>query len=1051
MRLIILFLVVAMGVLTTSYRSVYAQTLPNQFYIDRYTIPGVIKSTFTASIEQDEFGLLWFGTSSGLFRYDGHQFTQYPYSDETGFILEARQINAMLWDTVAHRLLIGTRMGGLLQFSYDQNNVTKLSGREETIHDLKQTPDGRIWVSTPVGLFELVGNNLRLVASTKEIKGPVSLYIKGDDLFVGCVGQVVVYRNGEKMRIIHITSPGRNFPSTLRVSALTVDRNDKLWVGTEKEGVLVYDMKTTKLEKEFLPDERPYFSRINAILQDKEGLVWMLTKAEGLIVYDPQTNKSLALRQTIYDENSLSGNNAYSIYEDRTGVIWIGTNGDINYYDRQQRKFEHLIHNPANSNSLSDNMVRSVHEMNDGKLWVGTDGGFINIVDRATNKIERVKIEGAELPENESIVPFCFLEIDKEQILVGTSKGLLSFDRILKTFKNYQPTYKYIGDKRVRQLVMKDGKLYGIIVGVLFGYDFATQHYFVYSFPRRNNATIIAVDANDRMWVGSNGAVSLIDTKKPGSLKYTALPRDTANFMILNLQAFGNKMLVSTMNYGIFEVAAKHDSIIVEKNITTLDGLNDNTVYATIVDDFGNIWIPSNRGLTRLDPNGGFTNYDVSEGLQAEEFNRMTHLKRKNGEIVIGGINGINIIDPKKAITKSVEAAPIIFSLTTRATDRYEDRTLMVLRKNEIELQSYERSFSVNFGVSDFKRSNRYEVRYMLENFDDTWIESETFDRVTYSQLRPGKYIFRVKATNAAKVEKERSVIIYITPPFWMTWWFRIVLSFLVIVVAIVSFRFRINREKKDKERLEELLQARTREIEQSREQLANLNEKKDLIFSILSHDLRSPLTTLKGFLSLLIENGDTFTKEELKKHAELIRNSVSNSLDLIDNTLFWSLSQTGGIQFTPTRISIGEMLEKMRGLYQLALARKGIELHIVMESDLHVLADENMLYVVLRNLASNAIKFTPEGKMISVTVYKKQKQVILEVKDEGVGMSQDYITKLFTEAHPILKKGTSNEKGTGLGLVLCQQFIAINGGTLTIESVEGVGSTFIVALPWAE
>lgn len=1051
MRLIVLLLVVAMGVFPASNRSIYAQTLPNQFYMDHYTIPGVIKSTFIACIEQDEFGLLWFGTSSGLFRYDGHQFTQYPYADMTGFVLEARQINAMLWDTVAHRLIIGTRMGGLLQFSYDENSLSKLTDREATIHDLKQTPDGRIWVSTPTGLFELVNNSLQLIGNTKEIKGPVSLFVEGDNLLVGCVGQVVVYHNGKKIRVIRITAQGRNFPSTLRVSALMVDRNHRLWVGTEKEGVLVYNLETEKLVMEFLPDERPYFSRINAILQDKEGLVWMLTKAEGLIVYDPQTNKSMALRQTIYDENSLSGNNAYSIYEDRTGVLWIGTNGDINYYDRQQRKFEHLIHNPANNNSLSDNMVRSVYETNDGKLWIGTDGGFINIVDRITNKIERIKIEGAELPENESIVPFCFLEMDKEQVLVGTSKGLLSFDRVTKRFKNYQPTYKFIGDKRVRQLVMKDGKLYGIIVGVMFGYDFATQHFFVYSFPKRNNATIIALDTKDRMWVGSNGAISIIDTKKPGSLKYMALPRDTANFMILNLQAMGDKMLVSTMNYGIFEVVAKHDSIIVEKNITTFDGLSDNTVYATIVDDFGNIWIPSNRGLTRLDPNGGFTNYDVSEGLQAEEFNRMTHLKRKNGEIVVGGINGINIIDPKKAITKSVEALPIIFSLTTRATDRYEDRTLMILRKEEIKLQSYERSFSVNFGVSDFKKSNRYEVRYRLENFDDTWIESETFDRVTYSQLRPGKYIFRVKVTNAAKVEKEKSVTIYITPPFWMTWWFRIMLSLLVILIAIISFRFRISREKKDKVRLEELLQARTQEIEQSREQLANLNEKKDLIFSILSHDLRSPLTTLKGFLGLLIENGDTFTKEELKKHAELIRNSVSNSLDLIDNTLFWSLSQTGGIQFTPTHVSVSEMLDKMRGLYQLALARKAIELRIDVESNLYVMADENMLYVVLRNLTSNAIKFTPEGKMISVRAYKKEKQVILEVNDEGVGMSQDYITKLFTEAHPIIKKGTSNEKGTGLGLVLCQQFIAINGGTLAIESVEGVGSTFIVALPLDE
>jgi len=276
----------------------------------------------------------------------------------------------------------------------------------------------------------------------------------------------------------------------------------------------------------------------------------------------------------------------------------------------------------------------------------------------------------------------------------------------------------------------------------------------------------------------------------------------------------------------------------------------------------------------------------------------------------------------------------------------------------------------------------------------------------------------------------------------------KVLLSLLVIGAAIFYWRLKREREKRDRERLEELLNERTKEIQQSREQLANLNEKKDLIFSILSHDLRSPLTTLKGFLGLLVEDGNTFTKEELRRYVEQIRNSVSTSLDLIDNTLFWSLSQMGSIQHNPERLLVSTLIEKVEALHQLAMERKYIQWNVQVENNLMVFADENMLYVTLRNLVSNAIKFTPSGKEIFVRAFKEGNTVQIEVKDQGIGMSTDYIQKLIQRENPAIKKGTSNEKGTGLGFILCQQFVEMNNGTLSIVSEEGKGSTFTIILP---
>lgn len=1025
-----------------------AQRKEPSIYFDHHTLPGVIKSTFVISLKQDEFGLIWLGTSSGLFRFNGEEFKHYSYRSASGLSLSERQITALHWDFVNNRLIVGTRMMGLLTFSYEQNTLQPLTTAEATIHDIAQTRDGRIWVSSVNGLFELTNNELIALPETIKSPGALPLIVKGDSLWVGCVGKVTLYLKAEKKKEIIIKSLGRIFSNTMRASALALDKDSQLWVGTEKEGVFVFDSDSGELKREFLPENRPFYSRINAIHQDRTGLVWILTKAEGLAVFDPRNQTTTLLQQDIYQENTLSGNNCYTILEDKTGLIWVGTNGAVNFFDREQRKFQHYAHQPNNTNSLSDNMVRSVFE-DDGLLWVGTDGGFINLIDRQKNIIQRIAVEGKDFPKHESIVPFAFAKLNENTILVGTSAGLLVFDKQKKTFAYHLPSLPHLKGRRVRHLILKDNLLYGVATSFMFKFDLVTHDFKIYTPPMRKNTTALYVDSHDRLWVGSNSAVSILNTETD-ELIYHKLPRDTANFLVLNLEEVNGKIWVSTMNHGIFEVTEQGGKFSVEQNLTNNEGLVDNTVYATIPDDFGNVWIATNRGLSKLDPNQRFTNYQVSEGVQAEEFNRECDLKLSDGSIAVGGINGVNIINPLSTVTATVALDPIIYSLTTRQGNEVVEMERSTLMDSVIELTDVETSFTVRFGVTDYRKPNRIAASYMLEGFDKTWQKSEVFGKVNYSQLSPGHYTFNVKITNPAGEESVRSLGIYIKPPFWITWWFRLILSFFVIAIAVMSFRFRVEREKKDKEKLEELLRIRTREIEQSREQLANLNEKKDLIFSILSHDLRSPLTTLKGFLGLLIDNGENFSREEIKKHAELIRASVANSLDLIDNTLFWSLSQMGGIQYTPGKISVNDLVKKVYDLNQLALTRKSITLKTNVEDQLFVTADENMLYVVLRNLVSNAIKFTPDGKNIQLTASRQGDVVNIVVKDEGVGMSKEYINKLLTDAHPTIKKGTSNEKGTGLGLALCQQFVSIQKGTLTIESEEGKGSTFTVSFPVA-
>jgi signal transduction histidine kinase/ligand-binding sensor domain-containing protein len=1028
-----------------------AQSAPKGFPVEHLPIPGIIKSTYTADIEQDEYGIMWFGTSSGLFQYNGNEFEEISFLSNR-YSLSVRQITDLLWDEKHKQLLIGTRTMGLLRFTYRENKITSITQSEDKINSIAQTADGRVWISSPHGLFELV-NNQKLALVNVRLTSPTELLAFKNSLYVGDVLQVVRVDGGKISMKFPFDIKDRSAPANMRASALMLDQHNKLWVGTEREGIILFDMGTGAIVKEILPDQRPFFSRINRIF-DYDGNVWILTKAEGIAVYEQASGEFTELRQDVLEPNSLTSNNCYSIFKDRSGILWIGANGSINYYDPRQRKFRILNYNPRDKNSLSDNMVRSVYEAPDKRIWVGTDGGFINIVDDNTGQVERVEIKGKDLPTNEAIVPYCYTELDDATTLLGTTVGMLAFDHRQKTFQYFKPLRDTINGRRVRQMVRDGDRLYCVVLATLLVYDVKSGEYSSGKKSSTIEATALLMDSKQRLWYGAKGSVSLIDSSLNSHVSTLYLTPDSLDFMILSIQETTGSIWVSTMNHGIFELIERDNQLSIARNITDKNGLIDDTAYGTVPDGMDNLWIPTNRGIARLNLVTGFIEgYQMNEGLQAEEYNRLAFTALSNGDIVFGGINGINIFKPRHAIALPDSIIPMIFSLVVRNDrDRSDVQNVKsILFNSVVELTHQQNFFTVHFGTTSYRQPKKYSLYYKLENYDEEWIMASEQNMANYHNIMPGKYTFRVKSVSQSGQESETSTLIILRPPLWMTWWFRIILSMLVITVAVISFKYKMNRDRKDKYKLEQLLKARTREIEQSKEQLTVLNEKKDLIFSILSHDLRSPLTTLKGFLTLLIENGDSFSREDIIKHSEQIRNSVTNSLDLIDNTLFWSLSQMGGIQCNPVKVSITQMIGKVKGLYQLALDRKSIHLQVSIDDDLNALADENMLYVTLRNLVSNAIKFTPAGGRIFLTVEKTDATVTIKVQDEGIGMSNDYIRKLLTQEHPTIKKGTSNEKGTGLGLVLCQEFIKANKGEMHIASEEGKGSTFTIILPVSE
>jgi signal transduction histidine kinase/ligand-binding sensor domain-containing protein len=1040
--------------------TVRGQSLPDNISFERITIPGTIRSSQVTDLVQDKHGLIWF-VGDGIYRYDGFNFKQYRHLED-GRVLSAHDIHSLLYDSIGNRLLLATYNFGIVKYDYQLDKLVSLSPNKNqpVLNALAQSSDGKIWAASYLaGLFRLEQDSLEKVADPRELfQHPSCLIAKGTKLYAGSDGKIIVIENQRVVEEIQLRWQDKTLPFHSLISALHADRHQRLWIGTEKQGVLAYDLLKKDFVKYFPPNKSPFYSKITRILEDREGFIWMLTKASGLVIYNPYEDGMLTLVKDPFSTKSITSDNCFSILEDHEGIVWVGATGGINKYDRLQLKFTHIYHSPLTKLSLTDNMVRGVYEDRNGMLWIGTDGGYINIIDLKMQSVTYLKVKLAG--DSTNYVPLYFLEMKDDTMLIGTSLGLLQYNRKTETFSPYRPLWKLTQGRIVRQMVFAKNKLYFINSGSLFIYNTANadlQKFTMAGDSLARNITAIHLDDQQRLWVGSGKGVSRYDAdfNTFHFIPFPGLPNSAVNgpLLVLSIQQVHYKLYVGTFNAGLWEIdIADLDAIPSPRNYLEKDGLTNPTVYASLPDSNGNLWLSTNHGLIKFETDKRhFTSFSIGEGLQEEEFNRLAYSKTKTGNFVFGGINGINIFNPDNIRVVKETFAPVINQVTVHnSTDQTESDTKFLEKKSSLVLNHDQNFINIHFFVPHYKTPKRYSLFYKLENYEKEWKEVAHENTATYANLQPGNYTFLLKATNINKQDVTVRLALTISPPYWRTWWFIFLAACVVAFFVMAVIKSYIRKSKHDRQRLEALLKIRTAEIEKSREELHILNQKKDLIFSILSHDLRSPLTTLKGFLGYIIDHADELTTEELRKHATNIKNSVSNSLDLIDNTLFWSLSQMGNIQYTPTNFTLQPLLEKLHGLYQLTADKKRIPLSVFCAEEVVLHGDENMIYVSLRNLVSNALKFTKEGNPVIISCERKGDFAEISVTDRGIGMSEEYLQKLLSLDQPMLKKGTSNEKGTGLGLLLCKKFIEMNKGEIRITSAEHVGTTFTVILPLA-
>jgi signal transduction histidine kinase len=567
------------------------------------------------------------------------------------------------------------------------------------------------------------------------------------------------------------------------------------------------------------------------------------------------------------------------------------------------------------------------------------------------------------------------------------------------------------------------------------------------------------------LWLATfeNGMVSYnINSNKFSS--YPLKGETTTQFPTNQINLFkrlkNGKLLVSSNEFGLCYFDDKSN---VYTRVGTEIGINDLHVKAIIEDIKNNIWIISEQKIIktndRFDSQSAYTIYDgLNFGIEhlAATYNPISE------KIYWGGQEGIQYLNTNELVVDSTINDVVITDFRILEKPISLNNKILngksISYTDSITLSNNENIITIDFSSMNYFDQNESRFSYKLEGVNAEWITVPfTQNSVTYSNLSPGEYDFLIKASNSHGTwsDKMTSLHISITPPFWRTSLFRFIVIAFIIAIIWGYIKLREFNYLKEKRKLETIVSERTTEIvekneklEIQTEELLKANDVKNKFFNIIAHDLKNPVSSIVQLIELEKENFNVFTREQQLEIIHSASNSANSALELLEDLLLWARSQTNKITYQFEQLNINNLAKsEINNMFQQAV-NKQITIKNNLLHNVCVMADASSVKSIFRNLLSNAIKFSKKGGTIKIGCHIKENDLLIYIKDSGIGMSESTLQKLFELSEKQSLEGTSGEKGSGLGLNLCHEFILKNGGKIWVESELNVGSTFYFTLP---
>jgi len=859
-RLSVRILVLAMSVCGLISSSLVAQQ--NQIRFHRLTIEDGLSQSSVYSIFQDNQGFIWLGTEDGLNKFNGYNFKIYKNDPNNLHSLSYNNVKAVLQDHLG-ALWFGTYGGGinifdpkLEQFSHYENNPadpTSLSN--DFVNCLSEDPDGTLWVGTDHGFNKFDPASGKFVRYVSDPKNPGSLSNdrimsitrdRSGILWLGTYGGGLNRfdpKNGRFTSLKHNPKDPKSLSHDV-VRSVYEDRQGVLWVGTEsgldtfnpKSGRFIH-FKSSSSDSQSLSSDFIY-----TIFESKLGEIWIGTLS-GLNKFIPEKGAFLRFYHDDNDLTSLSNNEIFSIYEDRSGVLWIGTHIGLNKLDQERKQFVHYKKGSDESQGLIDSYVRAVYEDASGILWIGSYGGLTR-ADRAQNRFLHYtnNTNDPGSLSNNRVMSIC--EDKNGMLWVGTYGGLNKFRRAEGRFIHYYSNPNDPGSLSsdlVRVVHMDRSQT--LWIGTENGlnkYDRKTDRFFRYMNKPNDPQSIsddfiyaIIEDRSGALWIGTLDGLNKFDRQSGKFKRYYHKPDDPlslSNSEVLSIYEDKSGVLWVGTPSGLNKFDRKNETF---KYYVEKDGLPNDLIYDILEDDQGNLWLSTNRGLSKFNPaSERFRSYDMNDGLQSDEFTLGACFKNPAGEMFFGGINGLTAFSPDKIRDNPFVPSIVItdFQISNRpvAIGKGTDgRTILkesITQTKNIEISYRDHVISFEFAALHFAAPNKNKYAYIMEGFEKEWNEIGNRRFATYTNLPPGKYLFRVRGSNNDGLWNERgaSVRLKVRPPYWQTWWFRAAAILTGLALIFAFFQIRTNSIRERARKLEECVEERTTELKTTNESLQN-------------------------------------------------------------------------------------------------------------------------------------------------------------------------------------------------------------------------------------
>ncbi|MEA3477556.1 MAG: two-component regulator propeller domain-containing protein, partial [Bacteroidota bacterium] len=606
------------------------------------------------------------------------------------------------------------------------------------------------------------------------------------------------------------------------------------------------------------------------------GLLWVGTNNK-LNIFMRESGQFQQYTQTSKN-NSLSNDDIQSIYEDDANNIWIGTYKGVNKFDRSSSKFTHYDRSFETPNTMSSNIVYGILEDSQGFLWLGTRNG-VNVLDRNSGEYSQIHYlieEGHDLADARIR---SVLEDRNGTYWIGTEDfGLFKYEQDKKQFTQYRhdpSDPNSISDNGI--LAMIEGSDAKLWIGTYRGlnvYDPETNAFQRYQYNPKDQQSLshdivwtVYEDRQGHIWVGTYHGLNRFIKDSGIFIRYEYNAEDIfsiSNNNIASIYEDENGIYwIATMGGGLNRF---DHSLNKFTHFTSDDGLPNNVTYATLEDNKGNFWIPTNWGLSKFNrTDSTFSNYDVLDGLQGNEFNGNANFVSREGEIFVGGMNGFNAFFPEeiKLNTKIPKVAIIAFKKFN------EIQPFTINDGDTIFLEYNDNFFSFEFTALDYTNPSKNKYKYKLDSYDIDWIQRDADRRIAeYANVRPGTYAFNVKASNNDGIWNDTgfSITIVITPPWWATWTFRLPFALFIIVGTWYLIYRRITHIKTKHQVEKKMLQFE--------KQLFDI-EQRALRLQMNPHFIFNSLNAIQSFV---IANDTDKAIHYMAKFSQLMRLILSNS-----------------------------------------------------------------------------------------------------------------------------------------------------------------------------